>query len=93
MDALIIATLVLDGRCLYLQNPGGRVLVLWPAGATLARIDGNVAVQLGGRTFPVGEEMRAGGGEVRNTVLEQVDGDIIEECVTDPVWVMSPDFS
>ncbi len=58
--AILDATLVMDGSCLWASNPSGRWLAIWPSGYTL---DG-VAVASGGQLVAaVGGPVRLGGGE------------------------------
>lgn len=60
--ALLQATLVRDGSCLYAQSedPEGRWLPIWPSGFSLT---GGVVMSRGGAVAKVGDAVKLGGGE------------------------------
>lgn len=60
--ALLRATLMRDGACLYAQSeePRGRWLPIWPSGFSLT---GDVVMGRGGAAAKVGDAVKLGGGE------------------------------
>ncbi len=88
LDAIILARLVADGDCLYLESEDGeKLLALWPSPGT--EWDGE-AVSFGGASLPVGAvaEFRGGGAELNEQVLSSYPwvNPPAEECLVANGW-------
>jgi hypothetical protein len=90
--ALLDATLVREGDCLYADavDPAGRWLPVWPSGFTL-NAD---RLMRGGRTLAkVGGRVKLGGGEYHDSqyqlLRELMPSDIPAACRTDEYWLVS----
>lgn len=92
MQALLIGTLTLDGRCLRVSSAEGREdhLVVWPPGVVL-RMGGDaieVVDQAGRVVARVGEGVSMGGGEVRDSkAMAGLPGGVPAECAG-PYWIV-----
>jgi hypothetical protein len=92
MQALSGGTLVRDGRCLYLVNPGGRTLLVLPS--PQARWNARRAsLSIGGREFRIGDEIWIGGGEGRFMPIPLAREARRRGCDTTRIWWGSPEVA
>lgn len=91
-DALITGTLVIEGRCIYLDGRDGRGLAVFPAGAEVDDSSEVATVSFpDGAEIPIAVEVQVGGGVIFSPDLDGLEIEGIQpECNTERIYYASP---
>ena len=84
--------LVLEGRCLAIDDGGLRYVALWPAATSPRTMDGSIAVtnRDGQLLVRLGETATFGGGEYKDPAfVEELVGTLPEGCDAERYWLVT----